>query len=119
MKERHPSSPPSVGGWRTDRVRARLDVRRYAYRHLAAFGASHHRYALGPALPTGSMALCHFGCGAVFRLVVTGPGRGQVWFDDRGSDGGISPAAADFRTWYLDWLAEREAAPHGRRKISP
>ncbi|MFJ9784253.1 hypothetical protein ACIRSS_32080 [Amycolatopsis sp. NPDC101161] len=43
-------------------------------------------------------------CGAYFRLVVTGPERGRLWFDDRGSDGGVSPVGAGFREWYLKWL---------------
>ncbi|MGW5716269.1 SMI1/KNR4 family protein [Amycolatopsis sp. NPDC003865] len=53
---------------------------------------------------TGSLKLCHFGCGAYFRLVVTGPERGRLWFDDRGSDGGVSPVGTGFREWYLEWL---------------
>jgi hypothetical protein len=53
---------------------------------------------------TGSVKLCHFGCGAYFRLVVTGPERGRVWFDDRASDGGVSPADATFGEWYRSWL---------------
>jgi hypothetical protein len=64
---------------------------------------------------TGSMALCHFGCGAVFRLVTTGACRGQVWFDDRGSDGGLSHAAPDFRAWHLEWLTTQETASGDRR----
>jgi ABC-type Na+ transport system ATPase subunit NatA len=35
--------------------------------------------------------LPEFGRGAYFRLVVTGPARGQVWFDDLASDQGITP----------------------------
>jgi SMI1 / KNR4 family (SUKH-1) len=51
----------------------------------------------------GSLVICHYGCGALFRLVVTGPARGQVWFDDRCSGGGLTPGP-DFATWYGDWL---------------
>jgi hypothetical protein len=53
---------------------------------------------------TGSLMLCHQGCGAYYRLVVTGPERGRMWFDDRVSDGGISPCGLGFREWYLNWL---------------
>jgi hypothetical protein len=35
--------------------------------------------------------------------VVTGPTRGQVWFDDRASDGGLMPET-DLHDWYLRWL---------------
>jgi len=52
----------------------------------------------------GSLMLCHFGCGAFYRLVVTGPERGRIWFDDRASDGGISPAGCGFEEWYRRWL---------------
>lgn len=53
----------------------------------------------------GSMVICEFGCGAYCRLVLTGPARGGVWLDGRSSDGGIVPLA-DFRAWYLDWIAK-------------
>lgn len=61
---------------------------------------------------TGSLVIAEFGCGAFHRLVVTGPARGQVWFDDRGADNGLTPGA-DFRTWYQTWLDQqsRNAQP--------
>ena len=52
---------------------------------------------------SGSLVIAEFGCGAFYRLVITGPARGQVWFDDRAADGGLTPEA-EFRAWYLDWL---------------
>ncbi|MCO1656814.1 SMI1/KNR4 family protein [Pseudonocardia humida] len=52
---------------------------------------------------TGSLVVCHFGCGALYRLVVTGPARGQVWFDDRCSAAGLTPGPG-FDRWYGDWL---------------
>ncbi|HEY3608838.1 MAG TPA: SMI1/KNR4 family protein [Pseudonocardiaceae bacterium] len=58
-----------------------------------------------PKWDAGSLIIVHFGCGAFFRLVVTGSARGQVWFDDRESDGGLMPAARDFFEWYQAWLA--------------
>ncbi len=54
---------------------------------------------------TGSVAIVHFGCGAYVRLAVCGRSAGQVWFDDRVSDGGLRPGP-DFRDWYLSWLDE-------------
>lgn len=53
-----------------------------------------------PCWLAGTIALDEFGCGAFYRLVVTGPASGQVWFDDLGSDGGLS-AGPDFPDWYL------------------
>lgn len=52
----------------------------------------------------GSMVLAHYGCGAFYRLVLTGPARGQIWFDDRVSDSDLRPDAPDFAHWYHDWL---------------
>lgn len=52
---------------------------------------------------TGSLVIAEFGSGAFHRLVVTGPARGQVWFDDRAADGGLAPEA-DFPAWYQNWL---------------
>ncbi len=54
---------------------------------------------------TGSLILGHFGCGAYHRLVVTGELTGEVWFDDRGSDGGVT-REGEFADWYLSWLDE-------------
>ncbi|MET8280582.1 SMI1/KNR4 family protein [Micromonospora sp. NPDC005174] len=55
----------------------------------------------------GSLIIAEFGCGAFHRLIITGPARGQVWFDDRAADGGLS-SEADFADWYQDWLHDRE-----------
>ncbi|MEU1591074.1 SMI1/KNR4 family protein [Micromonospora sp. NPDC005710] len=54
----------------------------------------------------GSLVIAEFGCGAFHRLIITGPTRGQVWFDDRAADGGLTPEA-DFPDWYQDWLHNR------------
>jgi hypothetical protein len=51
----------------------------------------------------GSLIVAEFGCGAFFRLVVSGPARGEVWFDDRAADAGITPVG-EFAAWYLGWL---------------
>nr|PZN44295.1 MAG: SMI1/KNR4 family protein [Actinomycetota bacterium] len=71
----------------------------------------------GPSWITGSLILGHFGCGAFHRLVVSGELAGEVWFDDRASDGGVT-REGEFADWYLSWLDEtyrkaREAAEKG------
>jgi hypothetical protein len=52
----------------------------------------------------GSLAVAHFGCGDLLRLVVTGEAHGEVWQDGRGGHYGIWPVAADFADWYAEWL---------------
>lgn len=52
----------------------------------------------------GSMRICEYGCGAFCLLVITGQARGQIWLDDRSSDGGIFPLASTFLQWYEQWL---------------
>lgn len=56
-----------------------------------------------PCWLAGTLILAEFGCGANYRLVVTGPARGQVRFDDLANDQGLTPGP-DFRDWYLAWL---------------
>lgn len=53
---------------------------------------------------TGSLVLAEIGCGSFYRLVVTGPARGQVWTDDLGCGHALSPGP-DFSDWYTQWLA--------------
>jgi hypothetical protein len=56
-----------------------------------------------PCWFTGSLALAEIGCGSFYRLVVTGPARGQVWTDDLGCGHTLSPGP-DFQDWYAQWL---------------
>jgi hypothetical protein len=58
----------------------------------------------GDRWTAGSMVITEYGCSAFHRLVITGPARGQLWFDDRAADGGLSPDATNFDRWYHDWL---------------
>lgn len=64
-----------------------------------------------PCWLAGTLALDEFGCGAFYRLVITGRARGQVWFDDLASDQGLT-SGPDFHDWYLDWL-ENPPPPRG------
>ncbi|AWZ05932.1 MULTISPECIES: SMI1/KNR4 family protein [unclassified Streptomyces] len=57
-----------------------------------------------PCWFTGSLIIAEIGCGSFYRLVVTGPGRGQVWTDDIGCGHPLSPGP-DFHDWYMQWLA--------------
>lgn len=53
---------------------------------------------------SGTLNLCHEGCGHYHFLVVTGPTRGQMWIDSCGSDGGYFPLKVEFLDWYERWL---------------
>ncbi|SCK51755.1 SMI1 / KNR4 family (SUKH-1) [Streptomyces sp. WMMB 714] len=65
-----------------------------------------------PCWFTGSLVLADIGCGSYFRLVVTGPARGQVWSDDLACDEGLNPGP-EFREWYMQWLAKPGATGSG------
>ncbi len=58
---------------------------------------------------TGSLRVCHYGCAIYYLLIVTGLETGNIWVDDRASDGGIYPLTLTgqrmtFSQWYTDWL---------------
>lgn len=59
-------------------------------------------------LTAGTLVLCHEGCGHLYRLVVTGPTRGQVWIDSDVSDQGYSNLKISFYQWYDRWLEDIE-----------
>ena len=59
----------------------------------------------------GVIAICNFGCAVSLNLVVNGQEYGNIWTDDRGSDGGIYPSCElgnkdriTFLNWYELWL---------------
>jgi len=62
------------------------------------------------SLLDGAFWICHHGCALRTALVVTGPERGNVWFDGRPDNSGIVPHTdaggkhLSFGDWYLDWL---------------
>jgi len=62
---------------------------------------------------TGTLALCHEGCGYVHLLVISGAGRGQMWLDATVSDGGYVPLDVDFLDWYEKWLDNALAGGDG------
>lgn len=69
----------------------------------------HERVYFATKLIDGAIPLAHMGCAIRVYLVVTGPLAGQVWTDDRASDGGIYPCEpVRFIDWYLAWLADAE-----------
>ena len=62
-------------------------------------------------LMNGVLAISNFGCGISLNLVVNGDEYGNIWTDDRGSDGGIYPSnelgnknKITFLNWYELWL---------------
>jgi hypothetical protein len=62
---------------------------------------------------TGTLTLCHEGCGYLHLLVVTGRARGQMWLDGTVSDGGYVPLEVDFLDWYEQWLDNALAGGDG------
>ncbi|MFF8769762.1 hypothetical protein [Kitasatospora sp. NPDC015120] len=64
---------------------------------------------------TGVIGLTDDGCNFRTLLVVSGPMRGAMWFDERSTTECLSPllnadgGAVTFAEWYLDWLAREEA----------
>jgi hypothetical protein len=62
---------------------------------------------------TGSLALCHEGCGYLHLLIVSGPARGQMWLDATASDGGYVPLEVGFLEWYERWLDSALAGGDG------
>jgi hypothetical protein len=71
------------------------------------------RETWNPALMNGAFPICHHGCAYRTYLVVTGPERGNLWFDGRASDQGIVPHSGPgggrvtFAEWYDAWLDGR------------
>lgn len=76
---------------------------------LEAWIQQHDRAYFAPGLVDGAIPIAHLGCALRVYLVVTGTLAGQVWTDDRASDGGIHPCEpVTFCAWYLQWLRECE-----------
>lgn len=64
-----------------------------------------------PKWISGVLRICNFGCGVFMNIVVNGQECGNIWVDDRCSDGGIYPDhyfgnknKINFLTWYELWL---------------
>lgn len=74
--------------------------------------------ALSPAFVAGSLLIAHGkpkgGVAQRYRLVLTGPERGRVWWDDRVRIGAMGPCETasrnlwkvGFREWMLMWLED-------------
>ena len=62
---------------------------------------------------TGTLVLCHEGCGYLHLLVVSGAARGQMWLDATVSDGGYVPLEVGFLDWYERWLDSSLAGSDG------
>ena len=59
----------------------------------------------------GMLRIAHLGCGIYCNIIISGNERGNIWIDDRGSEGGIYPdnyytkaKNYDFISWYTYWL---------------
>ena len=60
----------------------------------------------------GAIPICHHGCNLRECLIVTGPERGNMWFDDRADWQGLYPDKKSdreritFLDWYTAWLEQ-------------
>lgn len=67
------------------------------------------------AIINGTIRICHIGCGSFIFLVVNGPEYGNLWIDDRASNGEIVPlrntekTRITFGEWYFNWLDKKIA----------
>ncbi|WFL79023.1 SMI1/KNR4 family protein [Altererythrobacter arenosus] len=58
----------------------------------------------------GAIEIATDGCALFYLLVVSGPGKGQIWFDKRADGEGVVPvrdergAILTFGPWYQRWL---------------
>ena len=75
----------------------------------------------------GLLRISNFGCGVSMNIVVNGKEYGNIWVDDRCSDGGIFPdgyfgneGRITFLTWYELWLDKslKEVAGNGHAEDS-
>jgi len=61
---------------------------------------------------TGAIPVCDHGCGLRECLIITGPERGNMWFDDRADWQGLYPDKKGdkdrltFLEWYSVWIKE-------------
>ena len=55
---------------------------------------------------TGTLTISLEGCAYSSFLVITGPTRGQVWFNADAGSGGYIPSNLSFLGWYERWLDE-------------
>lgn len=86
--------------WNIDNIKGTLDFKEEEY--------DNSKWA------DGMLRICHIGCGAFANIVVTGKEKGNIWIDDRVSEGGIYPVnnhnnkekKYNFTEWYLNWLDE-------------
>jgi len=64
------------------------------------------------SLVNGAFPICHIGCALREWLVISGPERGNVWYDARPDLAGIHPLKdasgnrLSFLAWYRQWLDE-------------
>lgn len=64
----------------------------------------------GKKVSKGAIKICDYGSNLQFLLVITGPERGNVWFDRRYDYQGLTPVLdeegnkMDFYSWYMNWV---------------
>jgi hypothetical protein len=91
-----------------------------AWNRMDAEGASEQEEDLYVARErSGTLVVSDEGCGHLHFLVVTGPARGTMWIDSRGSDQGFVPLNATFLEWYERWIDDVLAGGRGTWWFGP
>ena len=74
-------------------------------------------------LMQGAMPIATRGCAMTYWMVVTGPQKGQIWFDDRAHGNRIEPVENEggnrltFDAWYMNWLIRADKTWGHSRKL--
>ena len=87
------------------------------------FESVYSREYFNKSIDSGSIDICDYGCGLRFKLIISGPERGNIWFDSRVDQGGLRPIKnsegekMNFLEWYNEWLEDSLHQFSGRRLL--
>jgi SMI1 / KNR4 family (SUKH-1) len=98
---------PYTSGWNYEPLRQSMEEGRPDI-------DKHSEYYFSVDRIQGAIRIGDGGCGAINLLVLNGSERGNIWYDFRGTFGGVCPATRSqkddarlsFTEWYDAWLSE-------------